>query len=112
QSFSFMENDGKPIVTKARPDNPNGKHLAGRYRERSYERQRDSYREERPRRYEEDDRRQDRYERQDRSERPAQFERRDRYSFPNDRPVPSYAKKGSKNRFKSSPYKKPGRKGR
>lgn len=112
QSFSFMENDGKPIVTKARPDNPNGKHLAGRYRERSYERQRDNYREERPRRYEEDDRRQDRYERQDRSERPAQFERRDRYSFQNDRPVPSYAKKGSKNRFKSSPYKKPGRKGR
>jgi ATP-dependent RNA helicase DeaD len=36
RSFDHLENDGKPIVTKARPDNPNGKHLAGkRYKGRS-----------------------------------------------------------------------------
>lgn len=32
RSFDHMEHEGKPIVTKARPDNPNGKHLAGRKR--------------------------------------------------------------------------------
>jgi ATP-dependent RNA helicase DeaD len=32
QSFDHIQNDGKPLVTKARPDNPNGKHLAGKKR--------------------------------------------------------------------------------
>ncbi len=27
-TFSDLESDGKPVITKARPDNPNGKHLA------------------------------------------------------------------------------------
>ena len=102
-SFSFIENDGKPIVTKARPDNPNGKHLAGRHRERTGERRRDSW-------Y---DREADSFENRDRyPSRVQQFDRRERYSYPSDRPVPSYAKKGSKNRYKPGGFKKSSRKGR
>lgn len=32
RSFDHLQHEGKPIVTKARPDNPNGKHLAGKRR--------------------------------------------------------------------------------
>ena len=102
-SFSFIENDGKPIVTKAKPDNPNGKHLAGRHRERPFERRRDPW-------Y---DREADSFENRDRyHERPQSFDRRDRYSYPSDRPVPAYAKKGSKNHYKPGGFKKNSRKGR
>jgi ATP-dependent RNA helicase DeaD len=119
QSFSFMENDGKPIVTKARPDNPNGKHLAGRHRsdrndryERPSDGRRESYRDSDSSRPARDGRGYSRDERHERPERPEQFERRDRYSYPNDRQVPSYAKKGSKNRYKSGGFKKSPYKGR
>ncbi|MGE0074715.1 MAG: DEAD/DEAH box helicase [Sphaerochaetaceae bacterium] len=119
QSFSFMENDGKPIVTKARPDNPNGKHLAGRHRsdrndryDRPSDGRRESYRDSASPRPARDDRGYSRDDRHERPERPEQFDRRDRYSYPTDRQVPSYAKKGSKSRYKSGGFKKSPYKGR
>jgi ATP-dependent RNA helicase DeaD len=111
QSFDHMENDGKPIVTKARPDNPNGKHLAGRRRgdrhERSDRSNRNSY-------GSYDDRAARDFEQTGypRDDRPQSFDRRDRYSSPSDRPKPNYAKKSSKGRFKSSGPKGRSKKGR
>lgn len=111
QSFDHMENDGKPIVTKARPDNPNGKHLAGRRRgdrhERSDRSNRNSY-------GSYDDRAARDFEQTGypRDDRPQSFDRRDRYSYPSDRPKPNYAKKSSKGLFKSSGPKGRSKKGR
>ena len=84
KSFSRIESDGKPIVTRARPDNPNGRHLAGKRRSGrdSSPSSRDS------------DAFQERY------------DRRDRSSFSSDRSTPSFTKKGSKNRSKQGGYKK------
>jgi ATP-dependent RNA helicase DeaD len=34
QTFSSVGSEGKPIITRAKPDNPNGKHLSGRRSDR------------------------------------------------------------------------------
>ncbi|MGH0054115.1 MAG: DEAD/DEAH box helicase [Sphaerochaetaceae bacterium] len=47
QTFSTVGSEGKPIITRAKPDNPNGKHLSGRRNDR-YE-DRPSYSERRSR---------------------------------------------------------------
>ncbi len=85
KSFSRVENDGRPVVTRARPDNPNGKHLAGKRR---------SGRDNRPPSGPPE------FDSRDRGPAKERFDRRDRYSFSADRGTPSYAKKGSKIRSK------------
>lgn len=105
QSFDHIQSDGKPIVTKARPDNPNGKHLAGKRRnDRGNYGGRDSYDDRAARDFERSG-----YNQDDRS---RSFDRRDRYSYPSDRPRPTYANKGSKNRSKSGGPKYRSKKGR
>lgn len=112
QSFDHLQHEGKPIVTKARPDNPNGKHLATRRRSERPDRGR---RDDRGSQSFYDDRSARDFERggyyREDSSAPS-FDRRDRSSSSSDRARPNFAKKGSKSRYKSSGPKGRSKKGR
>ncbi len=126
KAFSESSMEGKPLVTRARPDNPNGKNLSSRNvvrqdRERDSYAPRESHRPYRENRYREEAP-PTHYETRDIApERPAyktktdygrpaprdaeprregDFDRRDRYSYPSDRPAPSYGRPAVKSRIK------------
>ncbi len=104
--FSDRGSEGRPLVTRAKPDNPNGKNLSGRTRGDRYEDR--PYREGRPSRggggYDRPRRRDDEYQPYGRDSRPSDNDRpsysgdRDRYSS-RPRPVKSRSYP-SKKRYK------------
>ena len=134
QAFSETSLEGKPLVTRARPDNPNGKNLSSRNairhdRDREGYAPRESHRPYRENRYR-DDRPASTENREPRAEyryktnsgrpparegeplRDGGFDRRDRYSYPKERPTTPYIRPGAKSRPKpgaAPKYKKSGR---
>jgi len=99
EAFTDVSPEGKPLVTKARPDNPNGKHLTS-YRQSRREGERPYANEDRERRYEERPR-ENPY--RDRDER---YERRDRGGYMREPYVPSYPRSNPKGKFKNPGFAK------
>ncbi|MGE4584336.1 MAG: DEAD/DEAH box helicase [Sphaerochaeta sp.] len=97
QAFSAHGPEGKPIITRAKPDNPNGKHLTGRSRSDRYE--------DRPYRSERKGRSRDDYQPYGRDTYGEDRYERSSYSY-DDRPSRSHGKYNSSKPKKGSSGKK------
>ena len=96
-AFTEVSSEGKPLVTKAKPDNPSGKYLTSF---RSGRRERSSGRDDsRPRE------RQSSYWQEQRNGSREKDDRRDRFSYPKERSAPSYAKSSKMSKSRKSSKK-------